>query len=97
MLKKSLPLLALALTGCSGPDDQQLRADFLTMHPGCELESFDPGEGDHDNVYIQFTYTCRPAKIILRSEVLYQRHDGQWHLNRKVWDHSAGGALGPAR
>lgn len=88
MPKKFLPVLALALIGCSNPTDQQLRADFLTLHPGCELDSSVPADGDLDHVYIEFTYTCRPAKAVLKAEALYQRHDGRWRLNREVSERS---------
>lgn len=93
MLKKLLPLLALALIGCSNPTDQQLRADFLTLHPGCELDSYVAADGDLDTVWIEFTYGCRPAKTVQKSYALYHRHNGGWHLDREASERSSARVL----
>ena len=89
-----LPLLAalLAVTGCSGPSERQLQDDFAAMHPGCALLSAVPGEGDNQNVYIQFDYKC--AENPGRSEALYQLKDGEWVLNRAESQPRMGDSVG---
>ena len=76
-----LPLLA----SCSGtgPGQDQLQADFLTLHPGCQLLSSSAGEGDSDNVYIWSTYTCDPSGQVHRTETLYQQVGDEWVLDRE--------------
>ena len=88
MSKKLLPLLVLALSGCSEPSDQQLRTDFQSLHPGCELVSFVAADGDFDHISIEFTYVCRPVRAALRSYALYEHHNSHWRLNRKMSERS---------
>ena len=73
----SLGLLSM-LTGCCGPDENQLRADFMELHPGCTIDSMGASEGDSDNVYVLFSYRCGDSKKMKSSEFLYQRKRGEW-------------------
>ena len=78
-----LPLLVWPLASCGGPSESQIETDFRTLKPGCDLLSSAPGEGDSDNVYMVFSYSCGAAPQA-QFEALYQRNKGQWILNREV-------------
>ena len=88
-----LPLLMLA--GCSGgPNEAQRRADFMTLRPGCTLIASDPGDGDSDNVWVEFTYQCGTASQPLKTEALYERRGRTWTLNGKTQPSDPSGSAG---
>ena len=71
-------LLAALLSACSGPNTDQVRADFQARHPGCTVSSSVSAEGDFEWVWIEIRYTCPGNAATQVEEVLYQDTDGRW-------------------
>jgi hypothetical protein len=78
-----LVALILALlfgAACSGPREEDVRADLLGAYPGARVESMDVGEGDGDHAYYHLRFRAAASDTALREAVwLYARHrDGSW-------------------
>lgn len=77
---KALPILFLAAS-CGLPSDDQVKADFLALHPRAVIEDAGVGEGDEDDAYWCIRYR-EPPDTVLREQVwLYQRgSDHRFHV-----------------
>lgn len=77
---------SLSLSGCSGPSDAMVAADFSRLYPGCALEKLEGGTDSYDRwrfepeeVWVKVWADCPGGKTwgMLR----YQRGgDGKWQL-----------------
>jgi hypothetical protein len=74
-------LIVLLVGGCDGPTEGRVRADFLAQHPGAEVVSATPGEGDSDHVHYHVRFRRLPATTVQEVEWGYQQtSDGRWHV-----------------
>lgn len=77
-------LAAALLSGCGGPTDNTVRADFLRRHPTYAIVSVGVGEGDGAAAYYHIRYK-RP-KDSAEYEAIWQYLDtgnGEWKLNHQ--------------
>jgi hypothetical protein len=73
-----LSVLAIAAAACSEPPYSQIEDDFLREHPGAEVLSVGPGEGDSQHVYVHIRYGDAETKREREQSCLWQRIDQTW-------------------
>jgi hypothetical protein len=74
-------LLMLVIASCGLPSDDQVKADFLTLHPRAVIEFSGVGEGDADHASWCIRFR-EPPDTTLREQIwLYQRGaDDRFHV-----------------
>jgi len=74
----------LLFVGCSTPDDDIVRKEFLAEHPNAELVFVGVGEGDSDNAYYHIQYKLSEDDHVLEKIWLYQKnYQGEWRVTKK--------------
>jgi hypothetical protein len=77
-------LIALSAASCSPVDAKAIRAEFERTHPGCHVSALQVGEGDSDNVYVQFRFRCGAESKNQEETWLYQRSGSEWKATARV-------------
>lgn len=73
-----LGALAIGGAACSGPPYTQIKEEFVREHPGAEVLSVGPGEGDSQHVYVQIRYRDAETKSERKQSCLWRRLDRTW-------------------
>jgi hypothetical protein len=64
---------AVLLISCGMPSGDQVRGEFLALHPGAVILDAGPGEGDFDHAYWCIRYRQPPDTVLREQYWLYQR------------------------
>jgi hypothetical protein len=72
-------VLLLCAVACSEPRAADVRAEYLRAHPGSQIVSAEPGEGDFSAVYYHVRYRA-PGDSAVREEIwqYIKQSDGTW-------------------
>jgi hypothetical protein len=75
-----IPAVAcLLLAACSGPDESNIRSEFMRSRLTAELVSLAAGEGDGDNVYYHIRYRLAGDPTVHQEVWGYHRRSGlEW-------------------
>jgi hypothetical protein len=73
-----LGVLAIAAAACSQPPYSQIEDEFRREHPGSEVLSVGPGEGDSRHVYVHIRYRDAETNHEREQACLWQRIDRKW-------------------
>ena len=70
--------LAIAVAACTELPYSQIKEEFVREHPGAEVLSVGPGEGDSEHVYVHIRYGDAATKSERQQSCLWRRIDRTW-------------------
>ena len=73
-----LGALALAVGACSEPPYDRIAEEFRRSHPGVDVLSVGPGEGDSEHVYVHVRYRDPQTWSERQETCLWRRIDAKW-------------------
>jgi len=79
ILHKVFIVITLFFMGCSKPEKDMIKKDFMKIYPTAVMLSYVATEGDSDNVYYEIKY--KSGNKILKEIFLYQNISDVWKMS----------------